>query len=120
MTMRGHTPEQLEEARRLYQLARYSPDLAEDVIISIATSLALRDKRITRPFQDFLKDILGESGKGQLTVRDLAYTAFQKAKDKNDEDGGPTDWFTDTRPIVENGIELFRKRVPGGDRENLP
>lgn len=56
-----------------------------------------------------MEDLLGESGKGNLTVRDLCYTAFMKAKGTNDEDGGPTDWFTDTLPIVEKGIERMRR-----------
>lgn len=51
------------------------------------------------------RSLFGENGKGYLTVRDLCFTAFMRAKDVNDEDGGPTDWFTDTLPAVEKGID---------------
>lgn len=38
-------------------------------------------------------------------IIDIAYTAFTLAKSANDEDGGPTDWFTDTRPAVLKAIK---------------
>lgn len=46
-----------------------------------------------------------------LRIIDLCYTAFMRAKDKNDEDGGPTDWFTDTRPLIIEGIDKLRTQV---------
>lgn len=61
--------------------------------------------------QKQLEEMLGEGGRGYLTVRDLCYTVFMKAKAKNDEDGGPTDWFTDTLPIVEKGLQKLRARA---------
>lgn len=42
-------------------------------------------------------------------VIDIAYTAFMAAKQPNTEDGGPSDWFTDTRPVVLAAIEKLRK-----------
>ena len=44
----------------------------------------------------------------RLTPRiiDVAYTAFILAKQPNKEDGGESDWFTDTRPVV---LELIAK-----------
>lgn len=37
---------------------------------------------------------------GGCRVQDIAYTAFMLAKQPNDEDGGPTDWFNDTWPTI--------------------
>lgn len=37
---------------------------------------------------------------GGCRVQDIAYTAFMMARQPNDEDGGPTDWFTDTWPAI--------------------
>ena len=41
-------------------------------------------------------------------IIDLCYTAFMRAKAKNDEDGGTTDWFTDTKPQIDKLIEEMR------------
>lgn len=41
-------------------------------------------------------------------IIDIAYTAFLRAKETNDEDGGPTDWFTDTYPRIVKLIETAR------------
>jgi len=41
-------------------------------------------------------------------IIDIAYTAFMRAKDANDEDGGATDWMTDTRPLVLEAIAQHR------------
>ena len=42
-------------------------------------------------------------------VIDIAYTAFMQAKRPNDEDGGASDWFNDTRPMVRELIAKLRK-----------
>jgi len=66
---------------------------------------ALREElERVREENERFRSLFGENGKGYVTVRDLCYTAFMRAKDENDEDGGPTDWFTDTMPTVEKGI----------------
>jgi hypothetical protein len=64
-----------------------------------------------RKLREALDRILGEGGQGRLTVRDLCYTAFMRAKGKNDEDGGPTDWFNDTLPTVMKGVENLRQQI---------
>lgn len=46
-----------------------------------------------------------------LRVIDLCYNAFMKAREPNPDDGGPTDWFTDTKPLMETGIEMIWKSV---------
>lgn len=39
-------------------------------------------------------------------IADVAYTAFRIAKSANADDGGPTDWFNDTKPVV---MEMIAK-----------
>jgi hypothetical protein len=34
-----------------------------------------------------------------------------RAKGKNDEDGGPTDWFNDTLPIIEANLQKIRDEL---------
>lgn len=52
--------------------------------------------------------ILQEDLHNRLTPRiiDIAYTAFMLAKQPNKEDGGASDWYTDTRPAI---LELIAK-----------
>jgi hypothetical protein len=38
-------------------------------------------------------------------IMDIAYFAFSMSKQPNKEDGGPSDWFNDTRPEVEKILE---------------
>ena len=47
----------------------------------------------------------------RLTPRvvDVAYSAFMQAKRPNSEDGGESDWYNDTRPMVRKAIEQIRK-----------
>ena len=49
----------------------------------------------------------------RLTPRvvDIAYSAFMRARGKNDEDGGPTDWFNDTKPMVMAAIAKVEAEV---------
>lgn len=46
-----------------------------------------------------------------LTVEDLCYNAFMTARAENDEDGGPTDWMTDTKPKLQPMIDQFNARL---------
>lgn len=47
----------------------------------------------------------------RLTPRvvDIAYNAFLNARRPNTEDGGATDWFTDTRPMVMEKIAEIQR-----------
>lgn len=48
----------------------------------------------------------------RLTPRiiDIAYTAFMiRAQGKNSDDGGPCDWYTDTRPVVLEAIAKLKR-----------
>ena len=65
------------------------------------------------PWTNVVGYVLQDDLHNRLTPRvvDIAYTAFMKAKDTNDEDGGPTDWFTDTKPVVMKAIESIIQDV---------
>lgn len=59
-------------------------------------------------FDGLVAYILQNDLHNRLTPRiiDVAYTAFMLAKQPNKEDGGESDWFTDTRPVI---LELIAK-----------
>lgn len=61
-------------------------------------------------FRALLNYALQDDLRNRLTPRviDIAYTAFLIAKAPNTEDGGPSDWFTDTKPKVSKLIEKLR------------
>lgn len=44
-------------------------------------------------------------------IVDLCYTAFMAAKAPNTEDGGPSDWFTDTKPNIDKCIARMKTRL---------
>lgn len=47
----------------------------------------------------------------EASLMDLCYTIFMMAKTSNGEDGGPTDWFTDTKPIAAKLINKIATQV---------
>ena len=53
-------------------------------------------------------------------VVDIAYNAFMIAKHPNKEDGGPSDWFTDTRPMVMEKIAEIRAALQHKDDTHGP
>ena len=57
-----------------------------------------------------LEYVLQDDIHNRLTPRivDIAYTAFMLAKEPNSEDGGPSDWFNDTKPSVMKSIDKLR------------
>lgn len=72
------------------------------------------------PYTDLLAYVLQDDIHNRLTPRviDIAYTAFMCAIKPNDEDGGPSDWFNDTKPVVTKAIDKLRKDL-FADREKL-
>ena len=48
-------------------------------------------------------------------VVDIAYSAFMNAKRPSPEDGGPTDWFTDTYPMVMAKIAEIRAALEAAE-----
>lgn len=63
------------------------------------------------PWTDLLTYVLQDDLHNRLTPRviDIAYTAFMAARQPNKDDGGLSDWFNDTRPVVREAIEKLRK-----------
>lgn len=59
---------------------------------------------------NLLAYVLQDEIHNRLTPRvvDIAYTAFMVGKEPNSEDGGPSDWFTDTKPVVMKAIDRLR------------
>lgn len=60
---------------------------------------------------DLLTYVLQDDVHNRLTPRviDIAYTAFMQAKQPNTEDGGASDWFNDTKPVVARAIAKLRE-----------
>lgn len=69
------------------------------------------DNRVPEAWTNLLAYVLQDDMHNQLTPRvvDIAYTAFMQAKRPNDEDGGASDWFNDTKPKVAEMIAKLRK-----------
>lgn len=62
----------------------------------------------SQPVTAIATPITAPSGDGEQlreAVKNLCWTVFQRAKGKNEEDGGPTDWFTDTLPHVQKWFD---------------
>lgn len=63
---------------------------------------------------EIINYVLQDDECNRLTPRivDIAYSAFMRgAVGKNDDDGGPCDWFNDTKPMVMKAIERIRTRI---------
>lgn len=67
--------------------------------------------KVPEAWTNLLAYVLKDELHNRLTPRviDIAYTAFMQAKRPNDEDGGASDWFNDTRPVVRELIAKLRK-----------
>ena len=67
--------------------------------------------RVPEAWTNLLAYVLQDELHNRLTPRviDIAYTAFMQAKRPYDEDGGASDWFNDTRPVVRELIAKLRK-----------
>ncbi|MGH8466506.1 MAG: hypothetical protein ACRER5_20405, partial [Pseudomonas sp.] len=82
----------------------------------LPASVPVADERPTQEqtlpaHTDLLTYVLQDDVHNRLTPRviDIAYTAFMQAKQPNDEDGGASDWFNDTKPVVARAIAKLRK-----------
>lgn len=67
--------------------------------------------RVPEAWTNLLAYVLQDELHNRLTPRviDIAYAAFMQAKRPSDEDGGASDWFNDTRPMVLELIAKLRK-----------
>lgn len=75
------------------------------------SAAAAPDDKVPEAWTNLLAYVLQDDLHNRLTPRiiDIAYTAFMQAKRPNDEDGGASDWFNDTRPMVRELIAKLRK-----------
>jgi hypothetical protein len=65
--------------------------------------------------------ILQDDLHNRLTPRvvDIAYSAFMSGRTgKNKDDGGPCDWFNDTKPMVMEALAKIRKDLAENSRDN--
>ncbi len=64
------------------------------------------------PAEDVLDYILQDRTRvdGQYRIVDIALWAFQRSRENNPDDGGPTDWYNDTYPQVMKTLEGIQKR----------
>lgn len=52
-----------------------------------------------------------QSNTDGIRVVDLCYTAFMNRDTPNPDDGGKSDWFTDTKPKIDKGIADMKARI---------
>lgn len=80
-------------------------------IRELRTALAQQGDQVPQEWTNLLAYVLQDDMQNRLTPRviDIAYTAFQLGKQPNKEDGGSSDWFTDTKPTVIGLIAKLRK-----------
>lgn len=67
---------------------------------------------VQEPCAELVEYILQDDIHNRLTPRvvDIAYSAFMIAKQgKNKDDGGPCDWFNDTKPMVMEQLAKIKK-----------
>lgn len=75
-----------------------------------ALKAQLADK-VPESWTNLLAYVLQDDVHNRLTPRviDIAYLAFMAAKQPNKEDGGASDWFTDTKPMIAEAISKLKK-----------
>jgi hypothetical protein len=93
-------------------------DQALSDFYATTAAVELDDERAQIPlawqstFDGLLAYVLQDDLHNRLTPRviDIAYTAFMSgAAGKNKDDGGPCDWFNDTKPVVQAAIAKLSK-----------
>ena len=69
------------------------------------------ENRVPEAWTNLLAYVLQDDMHNRLTPRvvDIAYTAFMQARRPNEDDGGASDWFNDTKPKVAEMIKKLRK-----------
>lgn len=67
--------------------------------------------KVPESWTNLLAYVLQDDLHNRLTPRviDIAYSAFMLGKQPNKEDGGESDWFTDTKPTIAKAIALLKK-----------
>lgn len=72
--------------------------------------VAAFEAHVPQAWTNLLAYVLQDDLHNRTTPRiiDIAYTAFMAAKAVNKENGGPSDWFNDTKPVVMEAIAALR------------
>ena len=73
----------------------------------------MNDDAMVRARTDLLTYLFSDPNTDRTTptIMDLCYTAFLLGNQPNNEDGGPSDWFTDTKPVIERHLRTLRARL---------
>lgn len=110
-----------DAAKALYTTPPAAPDVADIIAGELNVSRgaaygmmrkALEAAQPAVPLTELVDYILQDDIQNRLTPRvvDIAYSAFVIAKQgKNKDDGGPCDWFNDTKPMVMEALAKIRK-----------
>lgn len=114
--------------QRLSNMLREHVEKGDPVdVANFAMMLHQRRERIVAPYrpgrenerEELLAYILQDDLQNRLTPRlvDLGYTAWSSGRlGKNKEDGGPCDWFTDTKPVVDEVIAKIRRDLEEAEK----
>jgi hypothetical protein len=95
-----------------------------EFIESVAAEARKEIERLTKENErlhkqlDTVDYVLQDELHNRLTPRvgDIAYNAFmRRAVGKNADDGGPCDWFNDTKPMVDKAIAEIRAALKSGE-----
>ncbi len=95
------------DGNRIIELS-FAGTLPSNIVQAEITRLREENARLRELVGYVLQDDLNN----RLTPRvvDVAYTAFMAGRTgENPDDGGPCDWFNDTKPTVMRAIEKMRK-----------
>ena len=84
--------------------------MSKDLLV-LADEYAAAQGQVPQAWTNVLAYALQDDLHNRLTPRviDIAYNAFMQAKQPNKEDGGASDWFNDTKPMVNELIAKLRK-----------
>lgn len=116
-------------AERLSRMLREHVEKGDPVdVANFAMMLHQRGEQITPPVrqpgrenerEELISYILQEDLHNRLTPRlvDIGYTAWSLGRSgKNAEDGGPCDWFNDTKPTVDAMVEKIRRDLDEAEK----
>lgn len=96
---------------------KWGDELERDanLIRRLHTSLAERTREVEEAREQwaYLCDTANGCDGRNPRIIDLCFTAFQQAKVPNKEDGGPSDWFNDTKPNLDKMIAALSPKAPG-------
>lgn len=109
------TPTLHEAAMRQAIAALYGANTPAKVrnaaIEALHEALAQQATLVPQEWTNLLAYVLQDYLHNRTTPRviDIAYTAFTLAKQPNNEDGGASDWFNDTKPKITELIAKLKK-----------